>query len=135
MPDSPNEIIKKFNNIAIEFITQLKAICPRSIIANNAKMIKGVITTENTKNVMIEQYIFYVLKYKDKIDAYDEEFFLSEATFDKEIGGSLSILSIINEIKEVWTTICEDDRRNIFDYMRVLCYYSQEYFLLSQPSS
>ena len=55
-------------------------------------------------------------------------FFLTE-TFDQESAGNASILMLIKELKDIWITLCEDDKRRVFDYLRVMCFYSQEYLL------
>ena len=71
------EIINNFNNVAIDFMNQLKIVCPHSVIANNVDAIEILLKKQNTKNKIIDQYTFYVLKYKDEIDKYSEDFFFN----------------------------------------------------------
>lgn len=127
---STDEIIDNFNNIAIEFINQLKIVCPHSVIANNVDAIEMLINNQATKSKIIDQFTFYVLKYKDKIDEHNEDFFLHE-TFETESSGNSSIIMLISEIKEAWKNLCNDDKNKIFDYLRVMCFYSQEYLLIT----
>ncbi len=124
-------ITDNFNNVAIEFIGQLKIVCPHSIIANNIDAIEMLINKQTTKNKIIDQFTFYVLKYKDKIDDHNEDFFLKE-TFEEESDGNSSIIMIINEVKGAWTGLCDDDKARVFDYLRVMCFYSQEYLLKTE---
>lgn len=123
-----NEIVDNFNNVTVDFINQLKIVCPYSVIANNIDAVEILINNENTKQKIIDQFTFYVLKYKDKIDEHCEEFFLNE-TFEHESLGNSSIMMLITEIKDIWITLCQDDKKRVFDYLMVMCYYSQEYLL------
>lgn len=123
-----NEIVTNFNGVAIDFMNQLKNVCPHSIIANNIDAIESLMTMKGHERKIIDQFTYYVLKYKDKIDSYDESFFIS-CSFHNEANGSASITMLINELKEIWLKINKDDKKKIFDYLRVLCYYSQEYVL------
>lgn len=126
------EISENFNKIAIDFIYALKTICPHSIIASNVDIIETLINTKSTKSVLLDQFTLNVLKYKDQIDANDDNFFLNNS-FTKETVNAKNgkhVSMVIGELKNLWSDLNRENKTRIFEYMQVLCYYSHEYLLL-----
>jgi hypothetical protein len=123
------QTVEGFNNVVIDFMNQLKIVCPYSTITNNIDIISDALNSENTKNKVIDQFTYYVLKYKTQINEYDENFFI-ESTFEKETKGDNGLMQLMDELKVIWVKLCPDDKKKVFDYLRVLCYYSEQYFLL-----
>ena len=111
-------------------LTELKKIIPHSVILDNIDLVKYMTEKEEKKRILIDNYVYYVLKYKDEIDDSNEDFFLKN-DFKDSTGGESNIVKIINEIKSMWKTIEDpDNKKNIFSYLQVLCFYAEEYFLL-----
>ena len=127
---SKPQIVKSFNDVVVDFMNQLKIVCPYSTITNNIDLISNVLNQENTKNKIIGQYTYYVLKYKTKINNYDENFFLN-SDFKEETNGDNALMQLMEELKEIWVKLCSGDKKKVFDYLRILCYYSEQYFLLT----
>jgi len=133
------EIVSSFNTTALEFVSQLKKICPHSLIANNVDALESIMNNKASERKVLDQYALHVLKYKGQIDSYDEDFFMNN-DFTAEASNALgeldkkpnvgSITTLICELKDMWKTVESDNKRKVFDYLRVLSYYAQEYVLL-----
>lgn len=132
-----DEIIENFNNVAMQLLEELRKIIPHSLILNNADLLKNLIEKENSKSVIIDNFVLHVLKYKDEIDNNNEDFFIKNDFKDiQKTSKTPGIIHIINEIKNLWKDIGNGDeelakqnRQNIFDYFKVLCFYAEQYFL------
>lgn len=125
-----DELIKNFNDIALQMLGELKKIMPHSILLQNADLLKAFTQNESNKTVIIDGFVVHVLKYKDQIDSNDENFFLAH-DFNDEVQNSKnsSIVKIINEVKSMWKELSDENKQSIFGYLQVLCFYSQEYFI------
>ena len=133
-----DKIIDDFNDVLMTFIKELKKICPHSLITNNADVVEGIINSASTKKMPIEQFVLNVLEYKNQIDEYNESFFLSRefkmkadlTIKDSKYIKTSGFMNILGDVESIWTTLSDDNKKNIFDYMQVLCYYAQEFFLM-----
>lgn len=121
------QIIKDFNGEAINFVTQLSKLAPKSIFAGNTSYLKGILKIY--PKYMIDQFTIYILKYRDQIDAENNSFFM-DIDFTKETGGDDNAISKIFEIKNIWKTLSEDNKKGIFTIMKILCYYSSKYNIM-----
>lgn len=119
-----DDIINDFNNVTMQFLTELKKLIPGSMILNNLDLIESITKNKQQKKIIIDGFVIYILKYKEQIDNEDEDFFLT--TDYTEAQGEF--VKIINEVKRLWKDISVDNRKNIFGYFKVLVYYAQEYF-------
>jgi len=122
-------IVDDFNNIAIDFINVLKSLCKNSMILDNTGIIIESINNKTTRTAVIDQFLIHVLRYKPQIDENDESFFMDES-FQQSLGQKQGVGMIIGELKAIWNKLNDENRNRIFDYMKVLCFYSQNYFLL-----
>lgn len=123
-----SELIKyqtEFNRCIIEFATNLSKVCPNSIIANNISYIKNIAREYPTK--LVEIFIVYVLKYKDKIDQGDDDFFMNNSY--SEVGNDQNTLSSIFEFKNTWKVLSIQNRNIVKQYMQYLCGIAQNYFI------
>mgnify|MGYP000707572504 CR=1 FL=1 len=124
------DVINNFNDVAIQMLTELKKIIPHSVILDNVDLVKYMTEKDDKKSILIDNFVYYVLKYKTEIDDSNENFFLKH-DFNDSANGESNILKIINEIKNMWKTIEDpDNKKNIFSYLQVLCFYAEEYFLI-----
>jgi len=122
-------IVDDFNKIAIDFLNVLKSLCKNSMILDNTGIIIESINNKTTRTAVIDQFLIHVLRYKPQIDENDESFFMDES-FQQSLGQKQGVGMIIGELKAIWNKLNDENRNRIFDYMKVLCFYSQNYFLL-----
>lgn len=123
------QLVTDFNNVSIEFIKQLSLICPDSVITSNAGLVEKVLNNPTSKNVVIDQFALNVLDYKKNIDNFDEDFFISNS-FDKHINDNQVLMQLMSDLKNMWLTLNSQNKKSIFEYLQVLCYYANEYLLL-----
>lgn len=123
-----DEIVDNFNDVAIQMLTELKKIIPHSLILENVDLIENI--TKKKKTFLIDNFVMYVLQYKDEINSENEDFFLKHEF--TESSTSDGIIKMINEIKDMWKGLGNDkeNKKNIFGYFQVLCYYSEKYFII-----
>lgn len=132
-----DEIIDNFNSVAMQLLEELRKIIPHSLILNNADLLKNIVQKEESKNVIIDNFLLHVLKFKDEIDNNNEDFFIKNDFQDvQKKTKTPGIIHIINEIKNLWKDIgngdeklAEQNKQNIFDYFKVLCFYAEQYFI------
>lgn len=125
------QIVNDFNDIAINMLSELRKIIPHSIILNNIDLIEGITKNNKSKHVLIDNFVLHVLKYKKEIDSENEDFFLKNNFDDLKNKQNNNILKIIKEIKDMWKSLGNDkeNKKNIFGYFKVLCFYAEKYFL------
>lgn len=121
------ETASLFNEQLINFLEDVQKIYNDNDVETTISLIKDGVKF-NAK-LIIEQFILKVLPFKEKIYDKDEDFFLS-MDLNKHIGGGQNELQKIMKFTKVWTTLSEDDKEIIFDYMKVLIHYTEEYFKL-----
>lgn len=120
-------IVTKFNIEAKSLLKNICVISPNSYIAKNYNLLTAMM--DNHKNKMIELYIVHVLKYKDKIDNFDDDFFLNYG-YEKEVEKDTDAMGKIFEFKKLWSVLSKENKKGIFQVFQVLCYYAQQYFIL-----
>ena len=74
------DTVDKFNEYFLNLIIGIGKACNKPIIVNNIDLLKNDLN--NHKERIINYFILYVLKYKDKIDKRDENFFLNNTYED-----------------------------------------------------
>ena len=123
-------IISDFNETLIDLATQLSILCPTSVIANNLDILKQLMKREPKK--MMDIFVLYILKYKKRIDAGDDNFFMNN-NFDAELGevgnkmNDNSIFQKAFEFKSIWKQLKQDNREIVKQYMQLLCQLSFDY--------
>lgn len=119
------QLTKDFNSSLEELLNFLKDKSPESILLKNVDLVMTAIKKNPEKP--IEQFVIYVLKYKDKIDKGDEEFFLNK-DYSSEIKGGSSSLSDVLTFKSIWKKLSSNDKKFVIASMQILAYCSQQYF-------
>tara|TARA_Y100000780_G_scaffold153585_1_gene138340 strand:- start:8504 stop:8893 length:390 start_codon:yes stop_codon:yes gene_type:complete len=120
------EITLEFNSSLLEYIRNMAKLFPGSTLSNNLDLLEKMIS--KYPNKFIDQFVLYVLKYKDRIDASDEDFLLNH-NFEEELKGKNSVVQYVFEAKSIWEQLNDDNKQGTFLTLQVLCYYTQEYFL------
>ncbi len=124
-----NNIFEEFNSLLLRLITNIKNICPRSIIGRNYSMLKYTITDIKNNKRFIGLFVTNVLKYKEFIDNGDEQFF-TEKSYEGDVNKNKNknVMDQIFQLKDVWDILSEENKKIIFTYMQILCNMAQEYF-------
>lgn len=105
----------------LSVIPQIK----QSIIFQNIGLVQNSINSNKQK--VIEQFIIHVLPFKTEIDNGNDEFFLNHDYSNKN-NVDKNGLEQIFQFKSVWKTLSDENKDTIKDYMKILCYCSNEYF-------
>ena len=117
-----NKLAGEFNTYSIQFIDFVYEITTNSDISFYKKAAAKIMEVDKYK--IIEQFIAYCLKYKDKIDLKDKQFFLL-TDFSSECNND-SLLHVI-KIKELFIKIDDNTVELIFQYLIVLCELAENY--------
>jgi hypothetical protein len=120
------ELSKTFNTTLMDYIKNMAKLFPDSTLSNNLDLLQGLIDRNQYK--FIDQFVLYVLAYKDKIDNNDEDFLLNH-DFKEELKGKSSIVEYIFEAKNIWGSLNKNQQDGTFLTLQVLCYLSQQYVL------
>ena len=117
--------VEQFNSFFINLVEGISIACNKKIVLNNLDILKSII--DNKKETVIDFFSLHVLKYKDKIDKRDDNFFMTH-TFEGESEKN-NILSKVLEFKELWSELTDENKNTVKDYMILLCNLSQNYVL------
>ncbi len=111
-----NEIIKKFNDISIDFLSQT------SKIVGMKYLLKFKFVTKINSVYAIDIFIRRILPHKDQIHIRDEQFFL-EKTNDNEFN---EYMNDITGIKTIYHTLDDKSKENIWEILLALVYLAEE---------
>lgn len=120
-------LITDFNSTIIDLAEQLSVVVPNSSISNNRGYIKSLIRSKPKQ--LIELFVQYVLPEKPKIDGDDDSYFI-DRDYSRETGSDGTTLNYVFEFKTIWKELSQTNRNVIRQYMRLLCHYAQEYFVI-----
>lgn len=123
-----HELVRAFNDYMIASIEQVSYVCPNSIISNNKDFMKSYIKKSPDK--IIDLFVLYVLKDKEKIDRGDDEYFLREQRYEDVIGGDKSLLSKFFEFKDIWLGLTESNKHAVRTMMQTLSNIALQYFII-----
>jgi len=121
---SLSEIVSEFNLQLLNFMEEMQKIYCDDEIITNTNMAKQAIAFNAF--LLIDQFALLVYPLKDKIHNQDENFFL-KMDINSHIKGGKNELSLITKCTKIWHTLDSDTKQSIFDYMKVLVYYTEEY--------
>ena len=115
-----------FNEKMLEFARDLCNVFPN--VGEFTRFRSGVLMLQNLEPKTLENiFRTYVLsKYKDQILEKDESFFLEHTEFDIYSQRSDYWLSLIDQIKEMWKTLNDDNKEIIWKYFHVLIVISDK---------
>ncbi len=116
-----NNIIKQFNDISIDFLTQT------SSIVGNTYLYKYKLMTKINCVYAIDTFINNVLPYKHKIINRDETFFLNK-TID-------NYMDDIIGIKKIYHTLDDESKNNIWEIVLALVYLADERYIIINNKS
>lgn len=122
---SVTEIVNNFNCQADDLMTQMYSCSQDYDIKVYHDMFRKLKRFNATK--AIEQFIIYVLPYKEKIYDDDETFFLEKS--GEELTGDKSEYTMMQSLKfkDLWQTLSNDSKDNIFKFFKVMVYFAEEY--------
>jgi hypothetical protein len=121
--------IKDFNSATIEFIDFVAKICPVDDIRKDLCAYKNLarIAINANSRKLIDNYVVHVLKYKDNIENYDEEFFINKKFDDNEGGNEVSMMESM-KFKDIWQLLDDKQKKNIFNRVIKMTSYAELYF-------
>ena len=126
------EIVNNFNNQADDLMSQMYACSQDYDIKVYHQMFKKLKKFNASK--AIEQFIIYVLPFKEKIYSDDESFFLEKS--GQELTGDNSEYTMMQSLKfkDLWKTLSFDSKTNIFKFFKVMVYFAEEYIKIKYSS-
>jgi hypothetical protein len=118
------KIVKDFNNQLIDLLQQFVSITNDKDIKIYQILLKGLIA----KNCLmpIENFKEYVLPYKEKIYNQDDDYFLTSEDYLKNVKSEQSLLKAL-KLKEIYKMLNDDGKQNLWNYLKILCFYSEQY--------
>ena len=129
---SITEIVNNFNNQADDLMAQMYACSQDYDIKVYHQMFVKLKNFNATK--AIEQFIIYVLPFKEKIYEDDESFFLEKSGQELTGDGSEYTMMKSLKFKDLWKTLSDDSKNNIFKFFKVMVYFAEEYLKIKYPS-
>lgn len=113
-----NLMLRQFNQSLLEFIRDLCKSFPKVEGFRRAYASSNLMSTINP-SMMQGMFNRYCSQYKDQIVNHDDEFFLSK-DYKEEMSAAGESIEIVSMIKDVWGTIEQADKDNIWRHMEVL---------------
>ncbi len=111
-----NEIIKKFNDISVDFLTQT------SKLVGTKYVFKFKFVTKVNSAYAIDIFVRRILPHKDQIHSRNEDFFLDK-TNDAEFN---EYMNDITGIKSIYHTLDDNSKESIWDILLALVYLAEE---------
>ena len=117
-----NNIIKEFNDISIDFLTQTSSlIC-------STYLYKFKLMTRFNSMFAIDLFIERVLPFKNKIVQKDETFFLNK-NLDTD-----DYMDDVIGIKQIYHTLDKQSKENIWDIVLALVYLAEERYIRTKSN-
>lgn len=118
------EIRQEFNNTFIEMLKQISEISDEidDIQCSTMKVIM-----KQYPDKVIGIFVVHVLKHKQRIENWDEDFFLTD-DFNESYKDDKFSYEKIFSFKKAWARLNMDDKKKIVEFLLVLCFYAQAYF-------
>jgi len=119
------QLVKDFN-------TQLLDLMKEFVLLTNDKDLQAyeyLLKELLKKNCMlpIENFKAHVLPYKQKIYEQDEEYFLKNDDYIKNVQNDDDSLLKALKLKEIYKMLNKDGKQNLWNFLKVLCYYAESY--------
>lgn len=120
--------IKTFNNQIYNLVNTMSRRFPND---KDIKLAVTVIETLKSTNPKksIDVFLLYAYKYRDRIMAQEEAFFLEReysTANSEEIKKKFSV-NIIQNLKDNWSSLDMNERENIWKYLKVLIKLTDKY--------
>ena len=117
-----NNIIKEFNDISIDFLTQT------SSLMGSTYLYKFKLMTRFNSIFAIDLFIERVLPFKHKIMQRDETFFLNK-NLDTD-----DYMDDVIGIKQIYHTLDRQSKENIWDIVLALVYLAEERYIRTKSN-
>ena len=117
-----NNIIKEFNDISIDFLTQT------SSLMGSTYLYKFKLMTRFNSMFAIDLFIERVLPFKNKIVQKDETFFLNK-NLDTD-----DYMDDVIGIKQIYHTLDRQSKENIWDIVLALVYLAEERYIRTKSN-
>jgi hypothetical protein len=115
-----------FNEKMLEFAKDLCDVFPN--VAEFKRFRSGVLMLQNLEPKTLENIFrtYVVEKYKDQLLMKDESFFLEHTDFEIYSQRTDYWLSLIDQLKEMWKTLDQDNKEIVWKYFHVLIVISDK---------
>ena len=124
-----DDYIRNFNKSVNEFLDDLIKLVNDKLFNKFYKKIKKLLKSNINTNILINKFIINILPYDRYINERNHLLFQEVIKNEKD-----NIVIMIDKINNVWSKLIDSDKKNIFDYLLVLSYYSKEYYKTVVPS-
>jgi len=128
---STREIVNNFNQQADDLMSQMYLCSNDYDIKVYHEMFRKLKRFNATK--AIEQFIIYVVPYKENIYNEDESFFLQKSGQDLTGDDSEYTMMKSLKFKELWIHLSNESKSNIFKFFKVMIYYAEQYLKTKYP--
>ena len=127
-------LLTAFNNIVIDFIDDCITVIPQEPKFKLYKQAILIFKKYNPRKIP-ETFKSYLALYRPQIDSKDEKFFLNNQFSEvQNINKQLEIeeeeeeeiFKVINQIKNYWKELSQDNRNTIWEYMEVMVKLSDQ---------
>ncbi len=112
-----NNIIKEFNEISLDFLSQTAP------LVGNSYFYKFKLMTKVNCLFAIDLFIQKVLPYKQQIMSKDETYFINKST------DMTDYMDDIIGIKQIYHTLDEKSKENIWEILLALVYLAEERYI------
>ena len=124
-------ILKGFNNHLNEFFDDLLSIFPGDYHINKTKETLSLVRKANPRLLITIWYSYIALRYGDKIEALDSEFFINKNYEEdiKELDSDLNkkVVVGINSLRDPIKNMSEDNKKKAMEYLKNLTQLSKLY--------
>lgn len=127
-------LLTAFNNIVIDFIDDCIAVIPQEPKFKIYKQAILIFKKYNPRKIP-ETFKSYLALYRPQIDSKDENFFLNNSfnevqNLNKQLQieeeEEEEIFKVINQIKNYWKELSQENRDTIWEYMEVMVKLSDQ---------
>ncbi len=122
-----NDIIKQFNEISIDFLTQT------SDVVGSSYLYKFKLMTKVNSIFAIDLFINRVIPHRTKIIDRDETFFMNRTMGSDD--PYADYMDDIIGIKKIYHTLDTESKNNIWDIVLALLYLAEERVLLNSKKN
>jgi hypothetical protein len=117
--------ITQFNKISFQLLEELSEMTDLPKIKMGKSILRNMIQTEPEKP--IERFILEVLPHKKEILDKNEEYFIN---YQVESNDEQSFVKELITMKSLWSSLSEENRNIVFQYLIQLCKAGEHYFKL-----
>lgn len=121
-----DNLVCEFNNTADMCVEFILSITNDSDLRFYKKAMDKLI--EIDKNKGIEQFIIYCLPHEQHVISKNQEYFINMNSNDMKVNNDSQNLFHILKLREHLILLKDDAKDLIFEYLKLLCEFSKEYF-------